>query len=1034
MAPKPPPSVIPAPPNYAVPELVFPNFIPGRTGLPASFQLWPDAGPQGFPVTPPIPPTVQTGDVITASHENTVSTAINDLWIDLQSLASTTITDPTSAKGDLIVRGATALVALPVGANGTIPMADSAASSGIRWATVSAAGVVPATRQIIAGAGMTGGGPLSADVTLNANVLSVNGRTGAVVIGAADISAAGGVPATRQIIAGTGLQGGGPLSADVTLNVAADTTVQRIRYSYNGSLVSTRPEVNLIPGANVTLSVTDNVASNRIDVTVAAAGGGAGGMIDPTTTLGDLIIRGSATTVRLGVGANGQVLTADSTAGVGVKWAAPVGGVPVTRQVIAGTGLSGGGPLSADVTLNVVANTTVQQTRVSNNGTLIGVRQETNFIAGSNVTLTVADNAGSNRVDVTIAATPGSSQTPWTTDVDAAGHVLFNASKVGIGTALPQAPLHVVSAGVTVAMIETTAASGGFVDLNLKTTDSFWQVGVAGAGASLDGSWYVYSQTAAAYRLLINPSGNVGIGTGTASPNSLLHVGAGAPLAAGIADFYGPNRTLIQGSSLVNILSTDAISLDKGGTLGLGGVGGAANPYAFAILAGRSEANSYAGYFQISTMTSAGTATERLRITSAGNVGIGTASPAQRLSITVAGSWVPTSTVGMAGAGVVASGPFGGGIGMIDGSSMMGMWSNSGVWNFGNGTTSGALVSRVVIDTAGNVGIGTASPAVTLHVAQDVHRQLYLTSSSDPVNKQMRIGYDLGNNTTVVEGFLSGSPVHLLLNPSGGNVGIGMAATIPPASLTVYGPSNNPSLSADTEAVYFGFASTVGLAFGSYNGTPSYNPWIQTKRTNNNGVADGLAINPLGGNVGIGTASPGYSLHVVGDCNISGTYRVNGTPLATGGGNINVYMNNGLLASAVPGINLYAMTGIVLTAGTTTGSYATVQIGTPSDVRLKRNVETLTGGLPLIAQLRPIRAEWNGLANTREGERVVSIPAHELREIIPDAVAPYRTKLHPEDNEETELLSYDPMAITAHLILAVQQLHQRLIVLEERTN
>lgn len=41
-----------------------------------------------------------------------------------------------------------------------------------------------------------------------------------------------------------------------------------------GSLVGTRPTLNLIEGSGATLTVTDNSGSNRVDVTVAASGGG----------------------------------------------------------------------------------------------------------------------------------------------------------------------------------------------------------------------------------------------------------------------------------------------------------------------------------------------------------------------------------------------------------------------------------------------------------------------------------------------------------------------------------------------------------------------------------------------------------------------------------------------------------------------------------------------------------------------------------------------------------------------------------------
>lgn len=52
-----------------------------------------------------------------------------------------------------------------------------------------------------------------------------------------------------------------------------------------------------------------------------APGVSAGGFSDPTTTKGDLIVHGTSTT-RLGVGSDGQVLTADSTQTLGVKWGA----------------------------------------------------------------------------------------------------------------------------------------------------------------------------------------------------------------------------------------------------------------------------------------------------------------------------------------------------------------------------------------------------------------------------------------------------------------------------------------------------------------------------------------------------------------------------------------------------------------------------------------------------------------------------------------------------------------------------------------
>lgn len=75
-------------------------------------------------------------------------------------------------------------------------------------------------RQVIAGTGLTGGGTLAADRTL---AVSYGTAAGTAAQGN-DSRITGAVQTTRQVLSGTGLTGGGDLSADRTLAVAYGTT------------------------------------------------------------------------------------------------------------------------------------------------------------------------------------------------------------------------------------------------------------------------------------------------------------------------------------------------------------------------------------------------------------------------------------------------------------------------------------------------------------------------------------------------------------------------------------------------------------------------------------------------------------------------------------------------------------------------------------------------------------------------------------------------------------------------------------------
>lgn len=94
-----------------------------------------------------------------------------------------------------------------------------------------------------------------------------------------------------------------------------------------------------------------------------------------------------------------------------------------------------------------------------------------------------------------------------------------------------------------------------------------------------------------------------------------------------------------------------------------------------------------------------------------------------------------------------------------------------------------------------------------------------------------------------------------------GNVGIGTTTT--PAKLSVLGVSSNPTIPGSTSTAVFrvGVNPDEGIDFGKA-GAPSYAGWIQSGYQGTS--MDPLALQPVGGNVGIGTTTPAQKLDVNG--------------------------------------------------------------------------------------------------------------------------------------------------------------------------
>ena len=370
------------------------------------------------------------------------------------------------------------------------------------------------------------------------------------------------------------------------------------------------------------------------------------------------------------------------------------------------------------------------------------------------------------------------------------------------------------------------------------------------------------------------------------------------------------------------------------------------------------------------------------------NVGIGTSSPTNRLTVNGGNGSTPTIRLNggtAADDNALISSKYNLVLGCNADSNI-----SSRAITFINGTTENAR-----IDSSGNLGIGTTSPTTLVDLVRSS------TTGSDISMPNLYV-----RNTSATQG--NGS------------------STFNQASL--YTSAGNGTVSGGIRAAYDSagpYGTGMQLYVNSTNPLQFYTNSSQRMLINSSGQLV-MATSTYGLNgqlqVGITASTSGMNslFSVAGDQN--GGYPIGSRGNSSTQGLIGFFDSSNS------------------TIGSITKSGSSVAYNTSSDYRLKENIVPMTGALNIIAQLKPVTYKWK--ADGKNGQGFI---AHELAKVVPDCVTGEKdaveTYKDEDGNEQTrpKYQGVDTSFLVATLTAAIQEqqtiintLTARIVALENK--
>ncbi len=326
--------------------------------------------------------------------------------------------------------------------------------------------------------------------------------------------------------------------------------------------------------------------------------------------------------------------------------------------------------------------------------------------------------------------------------------------------------------------------------------------------------------------------------------------------------------------------------------------------------------------------------------------------------------------------------------------------THGGQLEFFTDNTSGTYTQRMTLTEDGNLGIGITSPATTLHLDASGGAVMRLQRTSSNATNKLELSHD-GTDGTIT------STNNLLL---GSRVGINRTPAVTNSKLEVGGADNVPLINVEASG------ATAGFGIGSSKGKFYY------------GTSEACSF-------------------AVGDFT-AGNIRLNGTSSDSQieAGNVHFKVGAGIWMSGSSSLDLQLqvpVTGVgVSTAAkldAPTGDWYTNDgsVSSLSDSRLKKDITTLTDGMDIVKQLRPVTFKYDDTSLENDGSKTLGAAntttrygfvAQEVEAVASHYVTTREGKVKGEtvsDLKSTSMTRMIPM-----LVKAIQELEEKLNIRE----